>query len=68
VSKSTSIEYVGGLDAVDVVLPSRVVTFGRGETVELSAEECALLVAHPDFAEAGKPTKAAKADPSTESD
>lgn len=44
-----NLKYVGGLDAVEVHLPSRVVVVARGETIQLSPEEASSLEGNPDW-------------------
>lgn len=57
--KPTKVTYVGGVDAVDVKLPSgRVLTVERDETVEVSAGDADALLESPDWA---KPKTTAKA-------
>ena len=44
-----SFTYVGGLDSVEIHLPSNTYTFVSGEAVEVSAEDAAVLAANADF-------------------
>lgn len=49
--------YVGGVQAVDVVLPTRVVSVAAGDEFDVSADEAARLADHPDFVAPAKPAK-----------
>ena len=45
-------QYTGGADAVELHFPNGVVTFARGESVEVDAVQAAVLADHPEFKEA----------------
>lgn len=53
----SSVQYVGGRDAVDVKLPSRwLLGVVRGESVEVTDDEAARLLAIPGWESALDPT------------
>lgn len=55
IDRTQTATYVGGMDGVVVSLPSgRVLTFQRGETLEIMASEQSALAAHPEFKLADK--------------
>ena len=58
-TKGKSFTYTGGLDGIEVCLPTHTYTIVRGEAVEVCAEDAAVLKARSDFS-AG--TKKAPAD------
>ncbi len=50
------LQYVGGVQAVDVVLPTRVLSVAAGDVIDVTADEAARLADHPDFVAPAKRT------------
>ena len=48
-TKGKSFTYTGGLDGIEVCLPTHTYTFVRGEAVEVCAEDAAVLATRSDF-------------------
>jgi hypothetical protein len=58
-TKAKSFTYTGGLDGIEVCLPTHTYTFVRGEAIEVCAEDAAVLAIRSDFTSG---TKKAPAD------
>jgi hypothetical protein len=58
-TKGKSFTYNGGLDGIELCLPTHTYTFVRGEAVEVCAEDAAVLATRSDFTSG---TKKAPAD------
>lgn len=63
-SDSIEFKYEGGVDAVDVIFSSRVVTVQRGDTVTLTVAEAAAIEGNPEWVAVKKaaPVKPSKED------
>ncbi len=62
-TKGKSFTYTGGLDGIEVHLPTHNYTFVSGEAIEVCAEDAAVLAARSDFTTGTKKSEPADSTP-----